>query len=313
MIEKLTVSVCMITYNHENYIEEAINGVLMQNCDFEIELIIANDASTDKTDEVIQNIIKNHSKASWIKYTRHQQNLGMIPNFIWALRRCKGKYIAICDGDDYWTSPFKLQKQVDFLDRNLDFNIIYTLHSTQYTNNKLIKNEIKPINRREVGVEDIIKDNFIPASSTMFRNVIHGIEFSKWFYSSSYGDWPLYILITKKGEKIKCLLEYTLVYRKNVGIMKEINLSQRNLLENNFKMFSNIYKDENYKEVESIIEYKLYILNTQIMKFLNRNKNFSEAFVKFRIIRKFKLNKSKYSSLPVFKIYIKSFIKSCLD
>ncbi|MDO9260985.1 MAG: glycosyltransferase, partial [Flavobacteriaceae bacterium] len=114
MKDKPTVSVCMITYNHENYIQQAIEGVLMQTCNFEVELIIANDCATDKTDEVIQEIIKNHPNSSWIKYTNHSQNKGMMPNFIWAMQQCKGKYIALCEGDDYWTDPLKLQKQVEF-------------------------------------------------------------------------------------------------------------------------------------------------------------------------------------------------------
>ena len=108
----------MITYGHEKFIEQAINGVLMQECDFEVELIIANDCSPDKTDDVIQNLLKNHSRASWIKYIKHKKNLGMTPNFIFALKECDSKYIALCEGDDYWTDPLKLQKQVDFLEKN---------------------------------------------------------------------------------------------------------------------------------------------------------------------------------------------------
>ena len=119
------VSVCMITYGHEKFIEEAINGVLMQECDFVVELIIANDCSPDKTDAVIQNILCNHPRASWIKYIKHDKNLGMMPNFIFAMQECKGKYIALCEGDDYWTDPSKLQKQVDFLEANSD----YVIHS----------------------------------------------------------------------------------------------------------------------------------------------------------------------------------------
>ncbi len=117
----MKVSVCMITYGHEKFIEQAINGVLMQECDFEVELIIANDSSPDQTDAVIQSILDNHPRASWIKYTKHEKNLGMMPNFIFALKECVGEYIALCDGDDYWTDTLKLKKQVVFLDRNKDY------------------------------------------------------------------------------------------------------------------------------------------------------------------------------------------------
>ncbi|MFV5703590.1 glycosyltransferase [Flavobacterium sp. XS2P12] len=120
------VSVCMITYGHEEFILQAIEGVLMQECDFVIELVIANDASPDTTDEIIQAIIKNHPRGSWIRYTKHEKNIGMIPNFIFALKKCKGKYIALCDGDDYWTDPLKLQKQICFLEANEDYTLCFT-------------------------------------------------------------------------------------------------------------------------------------------------------------------------------------------
>ncbi|MEO8533820.1 MAG: glycosyltransferase [Flavobacterium sp.] len=118
MPKNIKVSVCMITYGHEEYIREAIEGVLMQEIDFDIELIISNDASPDRTDEVIQNILKDHPKASVINYTKQEKNLGMMSNTMFVLEQVKGKYIASCEGDDYWTDPYKLQKQVDFLEDN---------------------------------------------------------------------------------------------------------------------------------------------------------------------------------------------------
>lgn len=112
------VSVCMITYGHEKFIQQAIQGVLMQNCNFELELILANDGSPDNTDEIIQDIIKNNQSGVEIKYLNNKNNLGMSFNFVFALENASGKYIALCEGDDYWTDPLKLQKQVDFLEGN---------------------------------------------------------------------------------------------------------------------------------------------------------------------------------------------------
>ena len=121
----------MITYGHEKYIEEAINGVLMQECRFPIELIISNDCSPDNTNNIINNIIKNHPKSDIIRYINHEKNIGMMPNFISALRNVNSKYVAICEGDDYWIDRFKLQKQVDFMEKNLDFSMCF--HSVQIT------------------------------------------------------------------------------------------------------------------------------------------------------------------------------------
>ena len=111
MYEKIMVSVIMITYKHESYIAEAIEGVLKQECDFELELIIADDCSPDSTEQIVKEIINNHPNGHWIRYTKHQTNLGMINNFIWSVKQSNGKYLALCEGDDYWTDPLKLQKQ----------------------------------------------------------------------------------------------------------------------------------------------------------------------------------------------------------
>ena len=116
MEKRPTVSVCMITYGHEAFIEEAIKGVLMQETEFEFELIISNDCSLDATDSIIKKIIDTHPKGAIINYTSHEKNIGMMPNFIYALQRCRGKYVAVCEGDDYWTAPLKLHRQVAILE-----------------------------------------------------------------------------------------------------------------------------------------------------------------------------------------------------
>ena len=121
----MAVSVVMVTYGHEQFIKQSIEGVLMQDCDFDIELILANDCSPDLTDEVVRGILENHPKSNWIKYTKHPKNIGMISNFMWAASQATAKYIALCDGDDYWTDPLKLQKQVDFLEANEDYAICF--------------------------------------------------------------------------------------------------------------------------------------------------------------------------------------------
>ncbi|MFN6373756.1 MAG: glycosyltransferase family 2 protein, partial [Chitinophagia bacterium] len=101
--KEIMVSVLMITYNHEKYIEEAIRGILMQQVDFHVELLICNDASTDNTNKLIESCILSNSSQLTITYNHHKQNIGMMANFIFGLKHCKGKYIALCEGDDYWT------------------------------------------------------------------------------------------------------------------------------------------------------------------------------------------------------------------
>ena len=117
------VSVIMITYGHEKYIKQAIEGVFLQKTKFIIELIISNDYSPDLTDTIVKDTIKNTPDNIVVRYTCHSQNMGMIKNSLWTLSQAKGKYLAICDGDDYWINENKLQTQVDFLEQNPDFSI----------------------------------------------------------------------------------------------------------------------------------------------------------------------------------------------
>ena len=114
------VSVCMITYNHANYIEKAIESILSQIGNFEIELVIANDNSPDNTDEIIKACIQNNNTKHKIKYIHNTKNIGMMPNFEQAINACDGDFLAICEGDDYWTSPNKIEEQVSFLSENND-------------------------------------------------------------------------------------------------------------------------------------------------------------------------------------------------
>lgn len=117
--ENYMVSVCLITYNHEEYISTAINGVLNQKVDFEYELIIADDFSTDRTREIVLEYKKKHPKL--IKLILQKKNVGPKKNWLDLLSAPKGKYVAYFEGDDYWTDPYKLQKQVDFLEANPDY------------------------------------------------------------------------------------------------------------------------------------------------------------------------------------------------
>lgn len=118
------LSICMIAYNHEKFISEAIESVLMQKTSFDYELVIGEDCSTDTTRKICLEYQQKYPEK--IKLLLPEKNLGMMPNFIATLQSCTGKYIALCEGDDYWTDEHKLQKQVDFLEVNLEYAICFT-------------------------------------------------------------------------------------------------------------------------------------------------------------------------------------------
>lgn len=216
MEKRLKVSVCMITYGHEKYIREAIEGVLMQECDFEVELILANDCSPDLTDEVIQDIIQNHPRASWIKYFKHEKNLGMMPNFIFALEQCSGSYIALCECDDYWTDPYKLQKQVDFLEANPNYVLSFHKVNILKPDGSIVTDFITNVPENYDTQETLARlGNYIHTPSVVFRSIIK--KYPKEFSLSPIGDYFLYILLAEHG-KLKYLEDEMAVYRYGVGV-----------------------------------------------------------------------------------------------
>ena len=176
-MDTVKLSVLMITYGHEEYIEVAINGVLMQDCNFSFELIVADDNSPDQTMLVVDKLKRQHPKGDIIKYTKHQMNKGPNSNFLWASRQCTGKYIAICEGDDYWTDPLKLQKQVDFLDKNPDYGLTHSEVNHFYQNTgKLVKAYNKK-NNIKIPNGNILTDLYYPGHiiktmTTCFRRDI---------------------------------------------------------------------------------------------------------------------------------------------
>ena len=122
MIEnQILVSACIITYNHEKYIKDAIEGALMQDVDFGYEIVIGEDCSTDNTLKICEEYQKKHP--SIIRILKRERNLGMNGNWLSTIRSAKGKYIAICEGDDYWTDKNKIKRQVDFLEKNPKFSM----------------------------------------------------------------------------------------------------------------------------------------------------------------------------------------------
>jgi glycosyltransferase involved in cell wall biosynthesis len=200
MILTPMVSVVMITYGHEKYIKQAIEGVLMQTCNFEIELIIANDCSADKTDDVIQAILKNNARSSIIRYIRHVDNLGISANFEYALGQAKSKYIALCEGDDYWTDPFKLQKQVDFLEASSKHVLVY--HPWQ-----VLDQESNDLQSRLYDAPRTL--------TILFRNQLSGFTFEN--VNVLNGDTLLKFYLSTKGE-FMCLNDIKpAIHRHHLG------------------------------------------------------------------------------------------------
>lgn len=135
------VSVKMITYNHAPYIAQAIEGVLQQTTNFPIELIIGEDCSTDDTRKIVLEYQKRHPDI--IRVLTSEKNVGMKMNGLRVMKACRGRYVAFCEGDDYWHHPYKLQKQVDYLEQNPECGLVYSNYDVYHVKTKkLIKDWI---------------------------------------------------------------------------------------------------------------------------------------------------------------------------
>lgn len=192
--KNIVVSVCMITYNHEKYISQAIDSVLMQKTNFDYEIVIGEDCSTDRTREIVLEYKAKYPDK--IKLLLQEKNVGMMQNFIDTLKACSGKYIALLEGDDYWTDPYKLQKQVDFLEANPEYVLTFHKISILHLNGNIT---IHPNLQKNIfGLEDLISGNFVPTCSVVFRNI--PFEFPSFYRRLRIGDYPLYFLLMKYGK-----------------------------------------------------------------------------------------------------------------
>ncbi|GGZ76661.1 glycosyltransferase family 2 protein [Algibacter mikhailovii] len=204
------LSICCTSYNNEKFIQEAIEGFLMQKTDFPIEIIIHDDASTDMSAEIIRDYAKKDSRIVPILQTENQYSQKKMPWSSFMFPKAKGKYIALCDGDDYWTDPLKLQKQVDFLENHEDYNICFNTSKIYYQNEGVFGDDFIVGDTAETTtIEDILIRNFIATNTVVMRN---NFELPNWFNLLPMGDWPLFI-IQVQDKKIKYLNEVMGVYR----------------------------------------------------------------------------------------------------
>jgi predicted O-linked N-acetylglucosamine transferase (SPINDLY family)/predicted SAM-dependent methyltransferase/GT2 family glycosyltransferase len=207
----MKVSVFMLAYNHEKFIAQAIDSILMQEVDFEYEIVIGEDCSTDNTRQIVIDYQKKNPEK--IRLLLPETNLGMHTNAINTYRACQGQYIAVLEGDDYWISPDKLKKQVDFLDQHSDFTICFT-NSLLFWEDSDREPEVFLNERAEkFTIEYLLFRNFISTPSVMYRNKII-TEFPSWYTNLGMGDWSLYILLAEQG-RIGFIDEVMSAYRNH--------------------------------------------------------------------------------------------------
>jgi glycosyltransferase involved in cell wall biosynthesis len=218
---KPKVSVIMITYGHEKYIQEAIEGIFLQKTDFLVELIIANDKSPDSSHKIITQAIKACPSNISVNYILNENNLGANANYLNAYSKTEGEYIASCEGDDFWTDPLKLQKQIDFLENNSDYSIAF--HKVEGIGSENADNAIfkNPEIEKDYTLENLSEGNFIHTPSVVFRKNLDKLP--DWISFCPIGDYPLYMINSTFG-KIKYFPETMAAYRVGSGVWSTTSL-----------------------------------------------------------------------------------------
>jgi glycosyltransferase involved in cell wall biosynthesis len=208
------VSVAMVTYNHEAFITQAIESVLMQQTDFDFELVIGEDCSTDGTRAIVHAYGEGHPDR--IRPLLSERNQGAHANFVASLNACRGSYIALLEGDDYWTSPEKLQRQVEFLDSHSHYSICFH-NATEYYEDRIRESwNYCPQGLKEtLTLKDLLLGNFMPTSSVMFRKGLFE-DFPDWYFHLRFGDWPLHVFNAQHGN-IRYLNRVMGVHRNHPG------------------------------------------------------------------------------------------------
>lgn len=209
------VSVCMMTYNHEKYIGQAIDSVLMQETEYPYELVIGEDSSRDGTRDIA--LRYERERPGVVRVLCHDKNLGMLRNLASALEGCRGEYIALLDGDDYWTSRRKMQRQVDLLDQHPETVLCFHQAIWSYEDGSREPSVFPERSGAFFALEDLLREHycFIPTCSAMFRRA--ALEaLPDWYFELQVGDWPLHILIARKGN-IAFIAEPMGVYRIHPG------------------------------------------------------------------------------------------------
>jgi glycosyltransferase involved in cell wall biosynthesis len=227
------VSVTCITYNHENFIRDCLNGFLSQRTLFPIEILIHDDASTDQTANIIREYEKRYPKIIRAIYQKENQwSKGIRPNSEFNCPRVRGKYIAFCEGDDCWSHKDKLQQQLDILEKNPQIKLCFhkVLIVKENEVDKPLDQLPENLTKNLYSCEELVKTNFIPTCSVLaIRETV--IDTPDWFYKLPMNDWPRWVMACKEG--------YAYGINDVMGVYRIHNGGVWNSLSRNIQQISN--------------------------------------------------------------------------
>lgn len=290
----LMVTIRCLTYNHEQYIRQCLDGFVMQKTNFRFEAIVHDDASTDGTVEIIREYAEKYPDIikpifeTENQYSKRDGSIGRIMN-----EHTHGKYIAICEGDDYWTDPYKLQKQVDFLESHPDYVMCSHRHNDyiQETGEMLYD---RSMNETDYDLKSLIRGewHFHPLTVMYRKEALDLSHYNKYPVSM---DAVLFFELLRKGGKGHCFPDALAVYRHHSdGIWSEATLDNKRKME--FDARLGIY------QVEKTDEAALFLLY-QFAKPISRKWLFQQKKMFYKLVKIFR---NHFGTLNVLRlIYIK--------
>lgn len=305
-IDKPVVSICCITYNHEPYIEDALEGFLIQETDFPFEILIHDDASTDRTADIIREYEAKYPRLiKPIYQTENQYSQGKRASVI-LLPNAKGEFIALCEGDDYWVAPEKLQTQVGLMRQhpeiNISFHPAYKVDGFELKKDEIFSNhykEIKIFSPEEVILGD---GGFMPTPSLIVKSTVLK-TLPDWFKYAPVGDFFIQIHASNFHGAL-FFPSLNSAYRINTGgwtCLSNNKKSRVDYLKKMHKVFEEMKKEDSFAyagEVDDFFKKKL----SSILSNYN-----------FNIIEKFELlgffENYQFSNLVLIKIYVPNFLK----
>lgn len=286
------LAVYMITYNHGEFIEQSIESIMNQKTNFHYKLIIGEDLSSDDTRAICKRLKDKYPDK--IDLFLNETNLGANLNAKQIFTACfesGAKYMALCEGDDNWTDPLKLQKQVDFLENNEDYVLCFHAVQILKQDREIVDDFITNIPENYETIQTFAEfGNYIHTPSVVFRNVIKKFPFE--MENSPIGDYFLFLMLAQYG-KLKFIDSKMAVYRYGVGIFS--NTSEISITKNNLKLFACLLSYFEDEEIKKIILKRYFIILSYFEESIHNS--YSNRFVSNHLFFKFlKTFKDDYKS-----------------
>ena len=228
MEDQIVVSILCTAYNHEPYIRQCLDGFVMQKTNFKFEAIVHDDASTDNTASVIREYAEKYPDIIVPIYQTENQYRKTNIYSTYLYPKAKGKYIAICEGDDYWIDPYKLQKQVDFLDANPEYSMCFANAIEHWEDGEKEDKCFSNVEDRDYTGVEIYENWIVPTASVLYRKEIAFSDRFKEVTSNKnfiFGDIVWFLICAEFG-KLRGMSDVVSVYRRhNNGLTSKKNQS----------------------------------------------------------------------------------------